>query len=81
MRSTCAHSYTRAKSLSRTRAVLQKWLRARKQKSKQKCAPENGLLLLVSGLLALVCVALYRESKEHCQRTSFKKLGHSWTNG
>ena len=82
MRSTYLHSYTRALSLSSTRAVLKKWVPARKQnkwvhrrKTKQIGARENGLLLLVSGLLALVCVALHKESKEHCQTHLFLTIG------
>ena len=46
---------------------------AAREETKQKCALENGLLVLLSGLLAFVCVALHRESKEHCQRHLFFK--------
>ena len=56
---------------------------AAREETKQKCALENGLLLLVSGLLALVCVALHRESKEHCQRRLFSTIGtflDKWVN-
>ena len=42
-----------------------------REKTKQMGARKNGLLLLVSGLLAFVCVALHKESKEHCETRLF----------
>ena len=53
-----------------------------RQKTKQMDARENGLLLLVSGLRAFVCVALHKEkAKTIVKHTSFQQLLYSWTNG